>query len=321
MSRRIVLLAVTALFASLAHAQTSFPSKPVRIVNPFAPGGATDIVARHMAAKLTEAWGQGVVVENRPGASGAIGIEAVVKSAPDGYTLLIATQSTHAAGPALFPTLPYDPIKDLAPLTLAGSTPLALVTHPSLGVSSVKELIEFARKNPGKLVYASGGNGSSQHLTTELMKSLSKTFIVHIPYKGAGPAMADLLGGQVNFMFDNLPTALPHVKGGKLRALAVSTAARSPLAPDLPTMTEAGLPGFDLSTWFAFYAPAATPRDLVNRISGDMRRALAQPDTKERLTAIGVDIRASTPEELASFQREEQVKWAKIIKDSGAKPD
>lgn len=317
---RSAALILLGLCISLAQAQP-FPSKPVRIVNPFAPGGATDIIARHMAQKLTEGWGQAVIVENRPGASGAIGVELVAKSVPDGYTLLIATQTTHAANPALYAKLPYDAARDFAPLTLAGSTPLALVVHPSLGVSSLKELLDFARKNPGRLLYASGGNGTSQHLTTELMKSLSKTFIVHIPYKGAGPAMVDLLGGQVNFMFDNLPTALPHVKAGKLRALAVSTASRSQLAPELPTMAEAGLPGFDLATWFAFFAPAATPRDIVEKISGDMRRALNQPDTRERLTAIGVDIRASTADELAGFQRAELAKWAKIIKDSGAKLD
>jgi tripartite-type tricarboxylate transporter receptor subunit TctC len=316
---RVVLL--VALAAPLfAHAQ-AYPSKPVRIVNPFAPGGATDIIARHMAQKLTEAWGQPVVVENRAGASGALGVEHVAKSAPDGYTLLIATQTTHAANPALYAKLPYDAAKDFAPLTLAGSTPLALLVHPSLPVRDVRELLDHVKKNPGKLAYASGGNGTSQHLTMELLKSMTGSFMLHIPYKGAGPAMTDFLGGQINLMFDNLPTALPHVKSGKLRAIAVSTAARSALAPELPTMAEAGLPGFDLATWFAFFAPAATPRELTAKISNDMRRALAQPDTKERLTAIGVDIRASSADELAQFQRAELAKWAKIVKDSGAKLD
>jgi len=314
-----VVLACT-LGATAAYAQ-SFPAKPVRIINPFAPGGATDIIARQVAQKLTETWGQAVIVENRPGASGAIGVEAVAKSPPDGYTLLIATQTTHAANPALYAKLPYDPQKDFAPLTLAGSTPLALLVHPSLGISSVKELVDYARSNPGKLRFASGGNGTSQHLTAELMKSLSSTSMLHVPYKGAGPAMTDLLGGQVDFMFDNLPTALPHIKADKLRGLAVTTAARSPLAPELPTMAEAGLPGFELSTWFAFFAPAATPRDVVEKIATDMRRALAQPDMKEKLTAIGVDIRGSTPDELAAFHLAEIAKWGKIIKDSGAKLD
>jgi tripartite-type tricarboxylate transporter receptor subunit TctC len=245
----------------------------------------------------------------------------VAKSAADGYTLLIATQTTHAANPALYAKLPYDAAKDFAPLTLAGSTPLALMVHPSLAANNVQELIAFAKANPGKLAYASGGNGTSQHLTMELLKTMTGTFMVHIPYKGAGPAMTDFLGGQVNLMFDNLPTALPHVKSGKLRALAVSTAQRSALAPELPTIAEYGLAGFDLATWFAFYAPAATPRELVEKISADMRRALAQPDTKERLTGIGVDIVASTPQELGAFNRAELVKWAKIVKDSGAKLD
>jgi tripartite-type tricarboxylate transporter receptor subunit TctC len=320
MINRLLILIAFAFSVATASAQ-QFPSKAVRIINPFAPGGATDIIARQMAQKLTEAWGQAVVVENRAGASGAIGVELVAKSPPDGYTLLIATQTTHAANPALYAKLPYDAVKDFAPLTLAGSTPLALMVRPSLPVSNVKELIDFARKNPAKLVYASGGNGTSQHLTTELMKSMSNTYMLHIPYRGAGPAMADLLGGQVDLMFDNLPTALPHVKTGKLRGLAVTTASRSPLAPELPTMAESGLPGFELSTWFAFFAPAGTPRAIVDKISGDMRRVLAQPDMQQRLAAIGVDIRASTPDELAAFQRAELAKWAKIIRDSGAKVD
>ena len=317
---RILILAVALGATSVAFAQ-AYPAKAVRIVNPFAPGGATDIIARHMGQKLTEAWGQPVVVENRAGASGALGVEHVAKSPADGYTLLIATQTTHAANPALYAKLPYDAAKDFAPLTLAGSTPLALMVHPTLPVRDVRELLDHVKKNPGKLSYASGGNGTSQHLTMELLKTMTGTFMVHIPYKGAGPAMTDFLGGQVNLMFDNLPTALPHVKSGKLRALAVSTAKRSALAPELPTIAESGLAGFDLATWFAFYAPAATPRELVEKISADMRRALAQPDTKERLTGIGVDIVASTSQELGAFNRAELVKWAKIVKDSGAKLD
>jgi tripartite-type tricarboxylate transporter receptor subunit TctC len=298
-----------------------FPSKPVRIINPFAPGGATDQIARHMAQKLTEAWGQPVVVENRPGASGAIGVEVVAKSTPDGYTLLIATQTTHAANPALYSKLPYDAAKDFAPLTLVGSTPLALLVHPSVRASSVQELIAHLKANPGKLSYGSGGNGTSQHLTMELFKKMTGTFIVHIPYKGAGPALTDFLGGQLQLMFDNLPTALPHVKAGKLKALAVSTAQRSALAPELPTIAESGLAGYDLATWFAFFAPAATPREVLTKVSADMRNALAQPDMKERLVATGVDVRGSSAEELAAFHRAEVAKWAKIVKDSGAKLD
>jgi tripartite-type tricarboxylate transporter receptor subunit TctC len=317
--RAAVALALAA-FAAGAIAQ-GYPAKPVRIINPFAPGGATDQLARLMAQKLTELWGQSVVVENRPGASGAIGLEAVAKSAPDGYTLAVATQTTHAANPALFSKLPYDPVKDFAPLTLAGSTPLALLVQPSLGVTDVKGLIEYLRKNPGKLTYASGGNGTSQHLTMELLKSMTGTFVVHIPYKGAGPAMVDFLGGQTNLMFDNLPTAMPHVKAGKVRALAVSTAKRSALAPELPTMAESGLAGFDLATWFAFFAPAATPKEITAKIAADMQRVLAQPDVRERLLAVGVDVVGSTPEELARFQRAEMAKWAKIVRDSGAKVD
>jgi tripartite-type tricarboxylate transporter receptor subunit TctC len=311
---------VLAAFALGAAAQ-NYPTKPVRIVNPFAPGGATDQLARLMAQKLSEVWGQSVVVENRPGASGAIGLEAVAKSAPDGYTLAIATQTTHAANPALFAKLSYDPVRDFAPLTLAGSTPLALMVQPSLPVTNVAGLIAYLRANPGKLTYASGGNGTSQHLTMELLKSMTGTFVVHIPYKGAGPALVDFLGGQTNIMFDNLPTALPHVKSGKVRALAVSTAKRSALAPELPTMAESGLAGFDLATWFAFFAPAATPKEISAKVAADMQRVLAQPDVRERLLAVGVDVVGSTPEELARFQRAEMEKWAKIVKESGAKVD
>jgi tripartite-type tricarboxylate transporter receptor subunit TctC len=316
-------LAAACVFAALpAAAQApAYPAKPVRIINPFAPGGATDQLARLMAQKLSELWGQSVVVENRPGASGAIGLEAVAKSPPDGYTLAIATQTTHAANPALFAKLPYDPVRDFAPLTLAGSTPLALMVQPSLPVTDVSGLIAHLRVNPGKLTYASGGNGTSQHLTMELMKSMTGTFVVHIPYKGAGPALVDFLGGQTSIMFDNLPTAMPHVKSGKVRALAVSTAKRSALAPELPTMAESGLAGFDLATWFAFFAPAATPKEITTKIAADMQRALAQPDVKERLLAAGVDVVGSTPEELARFQRAEMEKWARIVKDSGAKVD
>lgn len=316
-----LLVGFALVFSVTSAVAQQFPSKPVRIINPFAPGGATDIIARQMAQKLGEMWGQAVVVDNRAGASGAIGVEMVAKSPPDGYTLLIATQTTHAANPALYAKLPYDAAKDFAPLTLAGSTPLALMVRPSIPVTDVKQLIAYAQKNPAKLVYASGGNGTSQHLTAELMKSMSKTYMLHIPYRGAGPALADLLGGQVDLMFDNLPTALPHINSGKLRGLAVTSATRSKLAPDLPTMAESGLPGFDLTTWFAFYAPAGTPAAIVDKISGDMRRVLAQPDMQQRLTAIGVDIIASSPNELAAFQRAEIAKWGKIVKDSGAKVD
>jgi tripartite-type tricarboxylate transporter receptor subunit TctC len=318
-ARTIVAFVLLAL-AGGAAAQ-AYPAKPVRIVNPFAPGGATDQLARLMAQKLTELWGQSVVVENRPGASGAIGLEAVAKSPPDGYTLAIATQTTHAANPALYAKLPYDPVRDFAPLTLAGSTPLALMVQPALPVTDVKSLVAYLKANPGKLTYASGGNGTSQHLTMELLKSMTGTFVVHIPYKGAGPALVDFLGGQTNIMFDNLPTALPHVKAGKVRALAVSSGRRSPLAPDLPTLAESGLPGFDLATWFAFFAPAATPKEITAKIAVDMQRVLAQPDVKERLRAVGVDVVGSTPEELARFQRAEMEKWARIVKDSGAKVD
>ena len=294
MTKRLLLLLACAFSVAVASAQP-FPSKPVRIINPFAPGGATDIIARQMAQKLTEAWGQPVVVENRAGASGAIGVEIVAKSPPDGYTLLIATQTTHAANPALYPKLPYDAAKDFAPLTLAGSTPLALMVRPSLPVSSVQGAGRFCEEQSRQ---AGLCLGRQRHLAApDHGADEDHERHLHGPHslQGAGPAMTDLLGGQVDLMFDNLPTAMPHMKSGKLRALAVSTAARSRSPPSCRRWPSPGSPGFELSTWFAFFAPAATPRELVEKIAGDMRRALAQPDTKERLTGIGVDIVASTP--------------------------
>ncbi|MEI6303831.1 MAG: tripartite tricarboxylate transporter substrate binding protein [Betaproteobacteria bacterium] len=312
------------LLAALAFPLDSpaqpYPSKTVRIVVAFAPGGATDLIARTLAKKLTEAWGQSVVVENRAGASGIIGTESVAKSAPDGYSLLLATQTTHAANPGLYRKLPYDPVRDFAPVTLVGSTPLALVAHPSVPANTLRELIDYLKKNPGKVSYA-GGNGTSQHLTAELFKTLAGVDIVHIPYKGAAPGMADLLAGHVVLMFDNLPTALPHVRAGKLKIFAVTSAARTALAPDVPTLDESGLAGYAVVTWFGVFAPANTPHDVVAKINGEIVRILRLPEIRQSLGGQGVELVGNLPDEFAAFHRNELEKWSKMIKDSGAKLD
>ncbi len=305
---------------SPARAQT-YPAQPIKIVVPYPPGGFNDTLGRIIATHLQETWGQPAVVENRPGGGTLIGSDSVAKAAPDGYTLLIATQTTHAANPALYPKLPYDAAKDFAPLTLAGSTPLALMVKPSLPVSSVKELIEFAKKNPAKLVYASGGNGTSQHLTAELMKSMSSTYMLHIPYRGAGPAMTDLLGGQVDLMFDNLPSALPQIKAGKLKGLAVTSSTRSPLAPDIATVAEQGFGTFDATAWIGLLAPAGLPKDMHDKLAAETQRIMRSPDVREALSAQGFEVVGGTPEAFARFIQSETAKWPKVVKDAGVRAE
>jgi len=304
------------------HAQAqSFPAKPVKLVVPFPPGGPLDSVGRAIAQKLTEAWGQSVVVDNRPGAGGNIGADLVAKSAPDGYTVVMGALSTHAVNPSLYPTMPYNAARDFAPITLVAVTPNVLVVNPSLPVRSVKDLIAYAKANPGKLSFGSGSNGSAGHLAGELFKVDAGIEMVHIPYKGAAPAMQALLAGDTQLMFDNLANSMPQVKAGKLRALAVTTAQRSKLAPDLPTMAEAGVPGFDISTWFGLLAPAGTPPDVVAKWNADTVKILNAPETRERMTAQGAEAAPTTPAEFAQFIARELAKYARIVKVSGAKID
>ena len=304
------------------HAQAqSFPAKPVRLVVPFPPGGPLDSVGRAIAQKLTEAWGQSVVVDNRPGAGGNIGADLVAKSAPDGYTVVMGALSTHAVNPSLYPTMPYNAARDFAPITLVAVTPNVLVVNPSLPVQSVKDLIAYAKANPGKLSFGSGSNGSAGHLAGELFKVDAGIEMVHIPYKGAAPAMQALLAGDTQLMFDNLANSMPQVKAGKLRALAVTTAQRSKLAPDLPTMAEAGVPGFDISTWFGLLAPAGTPPDVVAKWNADTVKILSAPEMRERMTAQGAEAAPTTPAEFAQFIARELAKYARIVKVSGAKID
>ena len=307
--------------AAPVHAQ-SYPAKPMRLVVPFPPGGPLDIMGRGIAQKLQEAWSQPVVIDNRPGAGGGIGADLVAKSPGDGYTLLMGAVSTHAINPSLYAKIPYDPQKDFVPVALVAQVPNVLVVNPALPVQSVKELIAYAKANPGSLSFGSGSTGSTGHLAGELFKTMAGVDMVHIPYKGGAPAMQDLLAGQTQLMFDNLANALPQVKAGKLRAIAVTTVARAPSVPELPTIAESGLPGFDLTTWFGIFAPAGTPPEVVAKLNAEIAKALSAKDLAERLAAMGtVPPENNTPERFAAFVRSEAAKYARVVKDSGARVD
>jgi tripartite-type tricarboxylate transporter receptor subunit TctC len=317
---RLLAVLLVAGAAATVQAQT-YPSKPIRMIVPFPPGGTTDILARAIGAELTKAWGQPVVIENRPGAGGNIGSEAVARSPGDGYTLLMGTVGTHGINPSLYKKMPYDAVKDFAPVTLVALVPNILVVHPSVPAKSVAELIALAKKQPGKLTYASSGNGTSIHLSGALFESLAGVQMVHVPYKGSAPAVTDLLGGQVNMMFDNMPSALPHVKAGKLRALGVTSAKRSPAVPDVPTIAEAGVKGYEASSWFGVLAPATTPKDIVAKLNAEIAKSLGTPEMKEKLSSQGAEPVGNTPEQFGAFIRAEIDKWAKVVKASGATVD
>ena len=306
--------------AGLASAQ-SYPAKPIRIIVPYSPGGTTDILTRAVGQKLTEAWGQQIIVDHRPGASGMIGAEAAARAAPDGYTALMAYTAEIVIMPGIVKKMAYDPMRDLAPVTLGAITPMILVAHPSLPVASVKEFIALARARPGQLPYASAGNGSPAHLAFALMQRSAKIEINHVPYKGAAPALIDLIGGHVVIYFSGMPPAMPHVRAGKLRALAVSTANRSPAAPDVPAVAEAGIPGFDVPTWFGVLVPAATPKDIVAKLHAGITKALNAPDVRDRMAREGAETSPMTPEQFAAFIRTETAKFAKIIKDAGVRTE
>ena len=313
---------VAAVSISGANAQSpQYPSKPIRLVVPFPPGGATDILARAVGADLTRAWGQSVTIENRGGAGGNLGAEVVAKAPADGYTLVMGTVGTHAINASLYAKMPYDAVTDFAPVSLVASVPNVLVVHPSLPVRSVRELIELARAKPGVINFASSGNGTSIHLSGELFKTMAGVQMTHIPYKGSAPALADLLGGQVSLMFDNMPSVLPQIKADKLRALAVTSAKRSPALPELPTIAEAGLAGYEASSWFGVLAPAGTPKDIVGKLSQTIAAALHGSEMKERLSSQGAEPIGSTPEQFAAHIQAEIAKWARVVKASGAKLD
>ena len=321
--RVLLTLFLVPLFAAAgpSFGQTAYPNKPIKLVIPFPPGGPLDLAGRAIGQKLQDAWGQPVVVENRPGAGGNIGADAVAKSAPDGYTLVMGALSTHAVNPHLFAKMPYDALKDFAPVTLVATTPNVLVVNTAVPANDVRELVALARASPGKLSFASGSNGSAGHLAGELFKTLAGIDIVHVPYKGGAPALQDLLGGQVQFMFDNLANSTAQMKAGKLKAFAVTTAKRSALAPELPTMAEVGVAAFDISTWYGIMAPANTPPDIVRKLNTEIVKILGSDDMREKLKAQGAEPAPTSPEEFAAFIRAEWTKYAKIVKDSGAKVD
>ena len=308
--------------ATLSAAQTpAYPTKPIRLVVPFPPGGATDIIARAVAQKLSETWGQSIVVDNRPGAGGNIGTELVAKAPRDGYTLEMGTVGTHAINASLYAKIPFDNVKDFVPIILVAGVPNVLEVTPSLPVNSVQELITYAKANPGKLNFASSGNGTSIHLSGELFKVMTGVQMTHVPYKGSAPALQDLIAGQVQLMFDNLPPSLPQIKGGKLRALAVTSATRAPALPDVPTVAESGLPGFEASSWFGLLAPAGTPPAIIAKINAEVAAWLASPEGKEKLASIGANRAGGSPEDFARHIQAETAKWAKVVKESGAKVD
>jgi tripartite-type tricarboxylate transporter receptor subunit TctC len=318
--RRLAALALLA--ASLPALAQAWPAKPVRIVVPYPPGGPVDISARLLAPKLQASLGQPFVVENKPGAGGNIGADFVAKSAPDGYTIGMGAIATHAINPALMASVPYDPIKDFRHLALVVQVPNVLVVNTELPVKSVPELIAHAKVRPGKLDFASGSTGSTGHLAGELFKQMTGTFMVHIPYKGAPAAVADLLAGRVHLMFDNLSSALPNVKAGKVRALAVTTLKRSASLPELPTLDESGLKGFDMTTWWGLMSPAGVSADVAQRLSTEILKAMDAPDVKERLRAMGMEGSAvRTPEQFTAFVDAERKLYARLVKQSGAKPD
>ena len=312
--------ALLAVFAQNAFAQ-AYPTHSIRLVVPFPAGGTTDILARAAAQKLSESLGQSVVVDNRPGAAGNIGADIVAKSAPDGYTLLMGTVGTHAINPGLYAKMPYDHVKDFVPVVLVAGVPNVLAVNPAFPVNSVAELIALAKSKPGTINFASSGSGTSIHMSGELFKAMAGVDMTHVPYKGSSPALTDLMGGQVQIMFDNLPSALPLIKAGKLRAIAVTSLKRAAALPDVPTISESGLPGFEASSWFGVLAPAGTPAPVVAKINADVNKWLQSPEARDQLLAQGANAAGGTPEQFAAHIRAETEKWAKVVKASGAKAD
>ena len=309
------------LAAVPAAAQAAYPSKTVTIIVPFAAGGTTDILARIIAQGLTAELGQSVIVDNRAGAGGNIGGQAASRAPADGYTLFMGTVGTHAINAALYKKMPFDPVKDFAPLTRVANVPNLLVANPKQPFKTVKELIAYAKAHPGQLNFASSGNGSSIHLSGELFKSMTKIDMQHVPYKGSAPAVTDLLGNQVGIMFDNMPSAIQHVRSGKLRPLAVTTAKRSPELPDVPTIAEAGVPGYEATSWFGMFAPAATPPAVIATLNAAIVKVLLKPEIKKQINDQGAEAYSETPAQFSDFIHKESTKWSKVVKDSGASVD
>ena len=316
-----MLLAALALLAAQTAAAQAFPAKPIRVVIPFVPGGSSDIIGRAIAAKFQDLLGQPGIVENRPGANGAIAAEFVAKSEPDGYTILVGSIGVFSINAALFKDLRYNPVRDFAPITLAVTTPNVLVTKPELGPNSMKELVEYAKKNPGKLSYCSSGTGSSDHLTGELWKQGSDLFAVHVPYRGGAGCQTDLMGNQVDLSFQNLGAVTNYIRAKRMKALAVTARTRHAQLPDVPTVGEAGFPDLVVTSWQAVAAPAKTPREVVGRLNEAAVKALRSPDVRERMTQIGFDVVAGTPEEFGRFMQEEVARWTKVVERGKIKPE
>jgi len=317
--KKILAALVLALALSPSAFGQTYPSKPIRIICPFPPGGAVDIASRAIADALTKTMGQSVIVENRAGAGGNLGGEIAAKSPPDGYTLFMTTSGIQAINPALYAKMNYDPNKDFVPVVALVSLDNVLVMHPSVRVNSVKELIDLAKAQPGMISAASSGSGTSIHMSLEMFKHLTGTDILHIPYKGSAPAVADLLGGQVNIMFDNIPSSLPHIKAGKLHAIATTGAKRSSTLPDLPTVAEAGVPGYESGVWFGLVAPTGTPKDIIAKLNAEALKAVKLPDYQKRMNDLGYEIIAGSPEQMAERIKGEIARWGPVVKASGAK--
>jgi tripartite-type tricarboxylate transporter receptor subunit TctC len=309
------------LFAAANACAQSYPGKQIRFVVPFPPGGPADILSRTIGQVLSESWSQQVVIDNRAGAGGNIGAEIVAKAPPDGYTMLMGFVGTHAINSSLYRDMPFDPVRDFEPVALVAMVTIILVVHPSVPVKSVRELIALAKAKPGELSFGSPGNGTPQHLAGELFDTMTGVKMVHVPYKGAVPALTDLLGGRLSLIFSSMPPALPHVQSGKLRALGVTSGARSPAAPEVPTIAQSGLPGYEVINWYGVLVPARTPRDIVGKLNAEVVRIMNLPAVKERLAAQGAETYTSSPEKFADYIKKETEKWAKVVKFSGAKLD
>ncbi len=321
---RYAALLCTLLPTAAAQAQggaPAYPAKAIRYVVPFPAGGTTDILARMLGQKLTEAWGQQVIIDNRPGAGGNVGSEIASKAPADGYTILGGTVSSHSINTSLYSKMPYHPLKDFAPVTTIAMVPNVLVVHPSVPAKNVKEFITFAKARPGQLRYASAGNGTSQHLSGELFSMLTGTKMIHVPYKGSAPASAELMGGQVELSFENSTVAVPFINAGKMRALGVTTAKRTGALPGVPTLAEAGVPGYEVSSWQGVFAPAGTPPEIVRKLNAELVRIIGLPDFQKRLADIGAEPVGNTPEQFTDFIRTEIAKWEKVVKASGARVD
>jgi len=315
------LVAATLLFAAANACAQSYPSKQLRFVVPFPPGGPADILSRTIGQNLSESWGQQVVIDNRAGAGGNIGAEIVAKAPPDGYTMLMGFVGTHAINSSLYRSMPFDAVKDFEPVALVAMVTIILVVHPSVPVKTVKELIALAKAKPGELSFGSPGNGTPQHLAGELFNTMTGVKMVHVPYKGAVPALIDLLGGRLSMIFSSMPPALPHLQSGKLRALGVTSSARSPAAPDVPTIAQSGLKGYEVINWYGVLVPAKTPKEIVGKLNGEVVGIMNLPAVKERLAAQGAETYTSTPEKFAEMIKSETEKWAKVVKFSGAQLD